>query len=320
MCVKGDMSLVGPRPLLMQYLERYTPEQARRHEVRPGITGLAQVNGRNALGWDEKFALDVRYVDHLSPSARRKDPRADGLERPDARRHQPAGPRHRAGIHGEREPMKFSSSAPAGTARSWRTSSAPRRRAGLAWTSTAFLDDNPRCHDALRAGSRVLGATRAASERSRTTRWSSRSATTDTRAQVFTHLVAGRRGAGGRGAPAQHRRRRRRARRGQHDLRRRDRQHRQPSSARTSILNTGARRSSLSHRRSRARRAGRASRRRGVEIGEGALIGIGAVVLPRVTIGAWSDRRRGRGRHRRRAARRHGRRRARAAARVSATV
>jgi sugar transferase EpsL len=65
--VKGDMSLVGPRPLLMQYLERYTPDQARRHEVRPGITGLAQVSGRNALGWDEKFALDVRYVDRLSP-------------------------------------------------------------------------------------------------------------------------------------------------------------------------------------------------------------------------------------------------------------
>ena len=64
--LKGDMSLVGPRPLLMRYLDRYTPEQARRHEVRPGITGWAQVNGRNALTWEEKFELDVWYVDHAS--------------------------------------------------------------------------------------------------------------------------------------------------------------------------------------------------------------------------------------------------------------
>ncbi|HEX6038652.1 sugar transferase [Longimicrobium sp.] len=64
--VRGDMSLVGPRPLLMEYLPRYSPEQARRHEVRPGITGWAQVNGRNALSWDEKFRLDVWYVDHRS--------------------------------------------------------------------------------------------------------------------------------------------------------------------------------------------------------------------------------------------------------------
>jgi len=64
--LKGEMSLVGPRPLLTQYLDRYTPEQMRRHEVRPGITGWAQVNGRNALTWDEKFALDVWYVDHMS--------------------------------------------------------------------------------------------------------------------------------------------------------------------------------------------------------------------------------------------------------------
>lgn len=62
----GNMSLVGPRPLLMEYLPLYSPEQARRHEVRPGITGWAQVNGRNALSWDEKFALDVWYVDHQS--------------------------------------------------------------------------------------------------------------------------------------------------------------------------------------------------------------------------------------------------------------
>jgi sugar transferase EpsL len=66
--LKGDMSLVGPRPLLMQYLHRYTPEQARRHEVKPGITGWTQVNGRNALTWEEKFKLDVWYVDNLSIS------------------------------------------------------------------------------------------------------------------------------------------------------------------------------------------------------------------------------------------------------------
>jgi sugar transferase EpsL len=64
--LKGEMSLVGPRPLLMQYLERYTPEQARRHEVRPGITSLAQISGRNALSWEEKFRLDVQYVDTCS--------------------------------------------------------------------------------------------------------------------------------------------------------------------------------------------------------------------------------------------------------------
>lgn len=64
--LRGDMSFVGPRPLLVEYLDRYTPEQARRHNVRPGITGLAQANGRNALTWDEKFRLDVEYVDSQS--------------------------------------------------------------------------------------------------------------------------------------------------------------------------------------------------------------------------------------------------------------
>jgi len=66
--VRGDMSLVGPRPLLCQYLDRYSPEQARRHEVKPGITGWAQINGRNAISWDQKLALDVWYVDHRSLS------------------------------------------------------------------------------------------------------------------------------------------------------------------------------------------------------------------------------------------------------------
>ena len=64
--LRGEMSLVGPRPLLVQYLERYSPEQARRHDVLPGLTGWAQVNGRNALTWEDKFRLDVWYVDHWS--------------------------------------------------------------------------------------------------------------------------------------------------------------------------------------------------------------------------------------------------------------
>lgn len=64
--LRGDMSIVGPRPLLVEYLERYTPEQARRHEVRPGITGLAQVTGRNAISWESRFRQDVRYVDRRS--------------------------------------------------------------------------------------------------------------------------------------------------------------------------------------------------------------------------------------------------------------
>ncbi len=64
--LKGDMSIIGPRPLLVRYLPRYTEEQRRRHEVRPGLSGWAQVNGRNAISWEEKFAYDVWYVDHVS--------------------------------------------------------------------------------------------------------------------------------------------------------------------------------------------------------------------------------------------------------------
>jgi lipopolysaccharide/colanic/teichoic acid biosynthesis glycosyltransferase len=66
--LRGDMSLVGPRPLMMQYLDRYSPEQARRHEMKPGMTGWAQVHGRNSLDWEERFRLDLWYLDRWSPA------------------------------------------------------------------------------------------------------------------------------------------------------------------------------------------------------------------------------------------------------------
>jgi lipopolysaccharide/colanic/teichoic acid biosynthesis glycosyltransferase len=86
----GEMSLVGPRPLLVEYLDRYSPEQARRHEVPPGLTGWAQINGRNAISWDEKFRLDVWYVDHrnlwldfkILGSTLSKVVRGDGISAP----------------------------------------------------------------------------------------------------------------------------------------------------------------------------------------------------------------------------------------------
>ena len=95
------MSLVGPRPLLMQYMDRYTPEQSRRHDVKPGITGWAQVNGRNALTWPEKFALDLWYVDHWSLSLDARILASDAVASREARRYFSTGPRNHAGIFGK---------------------------------------------------------------------------------------------------------------------------------------------------------------------------------------------------------------------------
>ena len=97
--LRGDMSLVGPRPLLVEYLPLYSAEQARRHEVRPGITGWAQVNGRNAQSWDERLRLDVWYVDHRSFWLDFTDTVAHAAESPQPRRRQPARPRHHAALH-----------------------------------------------------------------------------------------------------------------------------------------------------------------------------------------------------------------------------
>ena len=99
--LRGEMSLVGPRPLLMRYLDRYTPEQMRRHDVLPGITGWAQIHGRNVLDWEEKFRLDVWYVDHRSLLAGRADPVRDDRQGIIKGGHQPARAGDRRGIQGE---------------------------------------------------------------------------------------------------------------------------------------------------------------------------------------------------------------------------
>ena len=99
--LKGDMSLVGPRPLLTAYLDRYTLEQARRHDVRPGITGLVQVSGRNNLAWDEKFKIDVHYVDHRNMVMDLKIMMKNCLQADQARGHRSGGPGDRQrGIYG----------------------------------------------------------------------------------------------------------------------------------------------------------------------------------------------------------------------------
>ena len=100
--LRGEMSLVGPRPLLIQYLPRYSKEQARRHDVLPGMAGWAQVNGRNAISWEEKFRLDVWYVDHWSLRLDIKISVDDFREGAAPRGHFRAGRGHRAGVHGER--------------------------------------------------------------------------------------------------------------------------------------------------------------------------------------------------------------------------
>ena len=108
----GDMSFIGPRPLLVQYLARYSSDQARRHEVRPGITGWAQVNGRNAISWEQRFELDVWYVDHCRSGSTSRSALPTiwkGLKR---RGCEPAGSSHHGGIPGIRRPSAWVAASP----------------------------------------------------------------------------------------------------------------------------------------------------------------------------------------------------------------
>ena len=150
----GEMSLVGPRPLLLAYLDRYSPRQARRHLVRPGITGLAQVSGRNGLTWEEKFDLDLEYVDHCSLGMDLKILARTIWQVMLAPRYQPVRSRDGGRVHGHGEPMKVIIVGAGGHAQVVADMIAAGARNGDDVLELAgFLDDDPG-----RAGTEVGGA------------------------------------------------------------------------------------------------------------------------------------------------------------------